>query len=126
MDTVIIVLEDMLELVKLSSVKSSIERADVELASVLLIHIVMFRSDVRLSLVKRIWIFFGSILDVRKKGPGIRRLRGCPVLFLAFLLFHLRLTLINEPQLALRHELLILSIWLLPLITNIGSCSNIL
>ena len=65
MDTVIIVLEDMLELVKLSSIKSSIERADVELASVLLIHIVMFRPYVRLSLVEWIWIFFGSILDVR-------------------------------------------------------------
>ena len=52
MDTVIIVLEDMLELVKLSSVKSSIERADVELASVLLIHIVMFCPYVRLSLVE--------------------------------------------------------------------------
>ena len=52
MDTVIIVLEDMLELVKLSSIKSSIKRANVELARILLIHIVMLRSNVRLSLVE--------------------------------------------------------------------------
>ena len=127
MDTVIIVLEDMLELVKFTSVKSSIKCADVELTSVLLIHFVMLCSYVLLSLVKWIWVFFGRILDVRKKCPGIGGLRGCPVLFLAFLWFHLWLTLINKPQLALRHELLILSTyWLLPWISNIGSCSSIL
>ena len=52
MDTVIIVLEDMLELIKFASVKSSIKRTDVELASILLIHIVMLRSYVLLSLVE--------------------------------------------------------------------------
>ena len=52
MDTVIIVLEDMLELVKFSSVKSSIKRTDVELTTILFIHFVMLRSYVLLSLVE--------------------------------------------------------------------------
>ena len=52
MDTVIIVLEDMLELIKFASVKSSIKRTDVELASILLIHFVMLRSYVLFSLVE--------------------------------------------------------------------------
>ena len=65
MDTVIIVLKDMLELVKFSSVESSIKRADVKLASILLIQFIVLRSYVLLSLVERIWVFFCRILDMR-------------------------------------------------------------
>ena len=52
MDTVIIVLEDMLELIEFTPIESSIKCTDVELATVLLIHFVLLRSYVLLSLVE--------------------------------------------------------------------------
>lgn len=52
MDTVIIVLKDMLKLVEFSSIKSSVKSADVELATILFIHFVMLRSYVLFSLVE--------------------------------------------------------------------------
>ena len=52
MDTVIIVLEDMLELIEFASVKSSVKRTDVKLTTILLIHFVMLCSYVLLSLVE--------------------------------------------------------------------------
>ena len=52
MDTVIIVLEDMLELVEFPFIKSPIKSADVELATILFIHFVMLRSYVLFSLVE--------------------------------------------------------------------------
>ena len=128
MDTVIVVLEDVPQFIELPLIKASIERANVKLAALLPIKLVVLcNSNVLLSLVQRVRIFLGCILHMRQQRPCVGRLRGGPRLFLALLGLELWLALIDEPQLALRHELFVLGVVNLPpLVPMIAVGANIL
>ena len=72
MDTVIVFFEDVSQFIELPPIKTSIKGADVELATLLTINLVIFcNSCILLCLIQRVRIFFSGILHVRQERPSI-------------------------------------------------------
>ena len=72
MDTVIVFLEDVPQFIELPPIKTSIEGANVELATFLSINLIVFcNSCILLCLIQRVRIFFSGIFHVRQKCSSI-------------------------------------------------------